>query len=154
MKIILKPGLCLELLDKVCAGELDLAFLLQPEIEDKVIHVETIVHTEAGCTYRMLFEQYLNSQGVFPDPSLEFWNIEAIKQCVMAGLGISFLPLVTVQDELNEGKLSKLVWNDENQRVATQIAYHTKKWQSPALSEFISVVQKHAIAWRKSTHTD
>ncbi|WP_379152048.1 LysR family transcriptional regulator [Paenibacillus sp. sgz5001063] len=108
----------------------------------------TILHTETGCTYRTLFERHLNSHGVFPDPKLEFWSIEAIKQCVMAGLGISFLPLITVQNELAEGKLARLHWNDESQRVATQTAYHNKKWKSPALAEFLSIVNNHAAGWR------
>ncbi|MFB5265379.1 LysR family transcriptional regulator [Paenibacillus enshidis] len=180
VKITLKPGLCRELKDQVRSGQLDLAFLLQPEAEDKELHTEllveeemaliappghplaglervepaqlrqeTILHTEAGCTYRALFEQHLNSCGIFPDPSLEFWNIEAIKQCVMTGLGLSLLPLVTVQNELKEGKLLRLNWDDSLQRVSTQVVYHTKKWQSPALSELLQIISKHAAGWRQ-----
>lgn len=119
------------------------------QVEPHHLKGETILHTETGCSYRILFERHLNQHGVFPDPKLEFWSIEAIKQCVMAGLGISFLPLVTVRNELSEGKLVKLNWNDESQRVATQVAYHHKKWMSPALSEFLLTVQKHAAEWRK-----
>ncbi|MEC0169548.1 LysR family transcriptional regulator [Paenibacillus graminis] len=122
---------------------LELAEVLPLHLKD-----ETILHTETGCTYRTLFERHLNSHGVFPDPKLEFWSIEAIKQCVMAGLGLSFIPMITVQSELAEGKLARLHWNDESQRVATQIAYHHKKWKSPALAEFLSTVQKHAAEWR------
>lgn len=179
VQIILKPGACWELTDLVRSGELDLAFLLQPEIEVKDLVIETLVeeqmtliappnhpllnlteveplhlkaetilHTEAGCSYRTLFERHLNSYGVFPDPTLEFWSIEAIKQCVMANLGIAFIPLVTVNNELAEGKLCSLRWNDESQRVSTQIAYHHKKWKSPVLTEFLLTVQEHSEEWR------
>ncbi|WP_379127051.1 LysR family transcriptional regulator [Paenibacillus sp. sgz500958] len=185
VQILLKPGDCMELTGLVRSGELDLAFLLQPETEYKDLHVdtliheemallaplnhplvlleevepqhlisETILHTEAGCTYRTLFERHLNSYGVFLDPSLEFWSIEAIKQCVISGLGISFLPLVTVRNELAEGKLARLNWNDESQRVATQMIYHHKRWISPALSTFLDTVQKHAVQWRDAQHTE
>lgn len=179
VQITLKPGACWELTELVRTGELDLAFLLQPETEYKDLYTETLIHeamtlvaplnhallninevqpihlkneiilhTETGCTYRTLFERHLNSHGVFPDPKLEFWSIEAIKQCVISGLGISFLPFITVKSELAEGKLGRLNWNDESQRVATQIAYHNKKWISPALSEFLVMIQKHAAVWR------
>ncbi|ETT70310.1 MULTISPECIES: LysR family transcriptional regulator [Paenibacillus] len=182
VQITLKPGACWELTEFIRSGELDLAFLLQPETEYKDIYCETLIHeamalvapldhpllelaevephqlknvtilhTEAGCTYRTLFERHLNSHGVFPDPNLEFWSIEAIKQCVMAGLGLSFLPQITVKRELAEGKLGRLNWNDQSQRVATQIAYHNKKWKSPALSEFLRMVEKHAAGWREAT---
>ncbi|WP_410511082.1 LysR family transcriptional regulator [Paenibacillus sp. BR2-3] len=182
VQILLRPGACWELTECIRSGELDLAFLLQPETEYKDMHIETLIHeemalvaplnhpllklgeveplhlkaetilhTETGCTYRNLFERHLNSHGVFPDPKLEFWSIEAIKQCVMAGLGLSFLPLVTVKNELAEGKLAKLNWNDESQRVATQIAYHNKKWRSPVITEFLLTVQKHAAGWQEET---
>lgn len=181
VKIILKPGVCWELHTQIRSGELDLAFCLQPETEDRDLHIETLVHekmaliappdhplvpyeyiepahlkdetilhTEPGCTYRVLFEQYLNSHGIFSNPDLEFWSIEAIKNCVMSGLGLSFLPLVTVQNEVREGKLMLLAWDDKPQRLATQIAYHRKKWISPALREFLILVGQHAAEWRKA----
>ena len=180
VKIILKPGVCWEFYDRIRSGELDLAFLLQPEVDDRDLHIETLVqekmaliaprdhplvrcehvepahlkdetilHTEPGCTYRILFEQYLNSHGVFSNPNLEFWSIEAIKNCVMSGLGLSFLPLVTVQKEVKEGNLMLLSWDDRPQRLATQIAYHKKKWLSPALREFLILVRQHATEWRQ-----
>lgn len=180
VKIILKPGACPELLEMIRSGALDIAFLLQPEMEDRELHIETLIdekmamiapidhplvgkkhvvpedlrtetilHTESGCTYRTLFEQYLNNHGIFPDPSLEFWSLEAIKQCVMAGLGISFLPLVAVKRELQEGKLALLDWDDREQRVYTQLGYHLKKWQSPALDAFLEIVHRHANSWQK-----
>ncbi|MNI81482.1 LysR substrate binding domain protein [compost metagenome] len=72
----------------------------------------------------------------------------------MSGLGISFLPLITVRSELAEGKLARLNWNDESQRVATQIAYHNKKWISPALREFLQTVHNHAAQWRGEGESD
>ncbi|MDQ7093680.1 LysR family transcriptional regulator [Desulfosporosinus sp. PR] len=185
VKIVLKPGVCWELHDLIRTGELDLAFLLQPETEVRDLHLETLVqekmaliappdhplvsykhvepenlkdetilHTEPGCTYRALFEQHLNSHGIFSNPDLEFWSVEAIKNCVMSGLGLSFLglsflPLITVQKEVREGKLTLLAWDDRPQRLATQIAYHKKKWLSPALGEFLLLVEQHAAGWRQ-----
>lgn len=185
VQIILQPGQCLELRERVRSGELDVAFLLQPEVEDRDLHIETLVqepmalvapadhplqtkkevqpadlkdqtilHTESGCSYRTLFEHYLNSHGVFPDPNLEFWSIEAIKQCVISGLGLSFLPLIAVRTELREGKLVKLNWDDVSQRVATQLAYHQKKWRSPALAEFLELIQTYAKRWRSEGEKD
>lgn len=179
VKLILKPGVCWEFPDRIRSGDLDLAFLLQPEIKERdlysktlvqekmaliappnhrLVHQsavepedlkdETILHTETGCTYRVLFEQQLNSHGIFPDPNLEFWSIEAIKNYVMSGLGLSFLPLITVSKEVQEGKLKVLAWDDRTQRLTTQIVHHRKKWLSPALREFLSLVELHAAQWR------
>jgi DNA-binding transcriptional LysR family regulator len=67
----------------------------------------------------------------------------------MAGLGIALLPLITVQNELREGKMARLAWDDSEQQLATQIAYHTKKWKSPALSEFLQILEQHVAHWRE-----
>jgi DNA-binding transcriptional LysR family regulator len=180
VKIILRPGVCWELRSLARSGELDIVFLLEPEVQEHDLHIETLViekmaivappdhplalrsvieaedlkeetllHTEPGCSYRTLFEKHLNSCGVFPGTDLEFWSIEAIKNCVMSGLGLSFLPLITVEKEIAEGKLKALRWNDEPCRVATQMAYHKKKWLSPALQEFLRLVKQHARFWNE-----
>lgn len=124
---------------------------LLPAITAADIQEETMLHTEPGCSYRTLFEKYLSSFGVFPGTDLEFWSIEAIKNCVMSGLGLSFLPLITVEKEIAEGKLRALQWNDEPCRVATQMAYHKKKWLSPALQEFLKLVEQHAQTWNEKS---
>ncbi len=119
-------------------------------VEPSHLREQTILNTESGCSYRVLFEKVLNRHGIFLDPSIEFWSNEAIKQCTMAGLGLAFLPFITVQHELEEGKMVALNWDDTDQRVSTYISYHTKKWQSPAQSRFIEMAHKHAEHWRKS----
>ncbi|KAA9006577.1 LysR family transcriptional regulator [Paenibacillus spiritus] len=118
------------------------------KVEPAHLIEETLLHTESGCSYRLLFEQYLNRHGVFPDPQMEFWSIEAIKQCAMAGLGLAFLPMVAVRSELEDGRLLALDWDDTDQRVATQVACHRKKWRSPALGEFLRTLHDHAGRWR------
>jgi DNA-binding transcriptional LysR family regulator len=109
---------------------------------------ETFLHTEPGCSYRGLFERQLQRQRVLPTTNLEFWNLEAIKNCVMCGLGLSYLPRVTVEAELQSGRIAALDWDDSETRVATQMIYHKGKWISPALREFLRVVRKHAAGWQ------
>jgi DNA-binding transcriptional LysR family regulator len=181
VKMILKPSLCWELRSQIRNGDLDIAFLLEPEGDEPDLHIETlteekmaliapldhplvsrtaaqpsdlkdetILHTEPGCSYRVLIEKHLYHHGVFPNPDLEFWNIEAIKNCVMCGLGISFLPLITVQTELNDKKLAALAWDDTPHRVATQMVYHKAKWITPALREFLRLIREHAAHWRRT----
>ncbi|REK63107.1 MAG: LysR family transcriptional regulator [Brevibacillus sp.] len=53
---------------------------------------ETLLLTEAGCSYRNMFEESLKSLGIYSLHKIEFASIEAIKQCVIAGLGVALLP--------------------------------------------------------------
>src|SRR5262249_21348864 len=46
----------------------------------------------AGCSYRQRLESFLAKRGMPSPRLLEFGTIEAIFQCVAAGLGITLLP--------------------------------------------------------------
>jgi len=181
--IALKSDDCLALMEQVKSGELDLAFLLQPERQDKDLHFhqlleekmviilpmdhplpssdsfstpeikqffeeDTIIYTEQGCPYRHFFEAFLSNDQAVPSKSLEFWSVEAIKQCVRCGLGISLLPLMTVRSELEEGKLKAIPWDPRNGSVSTTLIYHKNKYLTPALEKFISLVKDKAQNWQ------
>ncbi|MBH8603568.1 LysR family transcriptional regulator [Thermoactinomyces sp. CICC 10522] len=120
------------------------------EVKPKDIQNEIILQTEKGCSYRTLFEQYLMRNGINTTQGEEFWSIEAIKNCVQVGLGLAFLPMITVRKELQEGRLSRLNWRDETCGVFTKMAYHKKKWLSPAVKEWIELVRNRAEHWRSN----
>ncbi|QDQ02733.1 hypothetical protein FOH38_21030 [Lysinibacillus fusiformis] len=100
---------------------------------------ETLLITENGCSYRNQLESYLQQEGVYPAQMIEFASIEAIKQCVMAGLGISFLPRMVVEKELENTRLKELPTTMELARIFTDIAWHKDKHISPYLADFIDI---------------
>jgi DNA-binding transcriptional LysR family regulator len=105
---------------------------------------ETVLLPEApelGCAYRGQFERQLGSAGVVPPETMEFQSIEAIKQCVAAGMGVSVLPSVAVGAELNAGTLAALRW-EEPFKVLTQMSWHEDRWKSPALRAFLEVARE------------
>ncbi|GGE09390.1 LysR family transcriptional regulator [Marinithermofilum abyssi] len=120
------------------------------EVLPEALQGETLLKTEAGCTYRELLDYRLKKAGIPSDDQMEFWNVEAIKNCVMAGLGISYLPIMTVVEELKEGKLIALNWKHREDRVVTQLAYHRDKWLTPALERLLDVVEEQAEEWKKA----
>jgi DNA-binding transcriptional LysR family regulator len=73
---------------------------------------------------------------------MEFHSIEAIKQSVMAGIGLTLLPLVVVEKEIAQGKLVPLNWVGRDFEVVTQMMWHKDKWLSPALRAFLEVVRE------------
>lgn len=93
---------------------------------------------EAGCAYRRIFERQLARERVVPPETMEFASIEAVKQCVAAGMGVSVLPTVAVGAELEADKLAALDWG-EPFRVETQLVYHAERWKSPAFRAFLNV---------------
>jgi DNA-binding transcriptional LysR family regulator len=95
---------------------------------------------ESGCAYRGQFERQLGSAGVVPPETMEFQSIEAVKQCVAAGMGVSVLPSVAVGTELKAGTLAELQWGEPFE-VLTQMSWHEDRWKSPALQAFLEVAR-------------
>ena len=108
---------------------------------------ECLITNEKECSYRTMFEEYLGERGIVPSHTMELWSIEAMKRCVMSGLGIAYLPLMTVNDEIKAGRLKIIPCVGGLKQVFSQVAYHKNKWISPALSMFIDITLKHARGW-------
>lgn len=103
---------------------------------------KTMLLTESGCSYRNQLEVQLQQEGSLPIQMIEFASIEAIKQCVMAGLGISFLPKMVVEEELKNKRLQELVTSTKLANIFTDIAWHKDKHISPYLADFIEIAMK------------
>ncbi len=172
VELVFRTGICADLRKEVSHGELDLAFTLEKAGHDEALvfdvlmrepmlvlarpdHAlvqreqvnptdlegETILVTEPGCSYRTMFEQALTAAGL-RHPKVEFASVEAIKQCVIAGLGVTLLPEMAVKDELSRGLLSAVPWVGPEFPVVTQMCWHKDKWMSPALRAFIEVTKE------------
>jgi DNA-binding transcriptional LysR family regulator len=59
--------------------------------------------------FRSYLEQRWLERGLSPQVKMETDSVEAIKSFVAVGLGASFLPLSTVEDELRRGVLARVV---------------------------------------------
>jgi LysR family transcriptional regulator, low CO2-responsive transcriptional regulator len=66
---------------------------------------ERILGREIGSGTRLVFNRLLEQKGLQVEPYMELSSSEAIKQGVMAGLGLAILSLHSIRLELNTGKL-------------------------------------------------
>lgn len=74
---------------------------------------ETFLSREEGSGTRILMERFIERLGEGQSPKrVEMPSNETIKQAVLAGLGIAFLSLHTVHDELEAGRLALLRGRD------------------------------------------
>lgn len=108
---------------------------------------ECLIVNEEQCSYRKMFEEYLEERGIIPSHTMKLWSVEAMKRCVMSGLGIACLPLIAVNEEIKEGKLKVIPCDGDFYQISSQFAYHKSKWISPALARFIDITLKHARDW-------
>ena len=103
---------------------------------------ETLLLTEIGCSYRTMLEETFQSVGVYPSSKIEFVGIEAIKQCVITGLGIALLPAMAVEKEIKAGRMKELAGQWSANDIYTQLAWHQDKWISPPLQAFIECTRE------------
>ncbi|MEI4802230.1 LysR family transcriptional regulator [Bacillus sp. NPDC077411] len=177
--IILQPSESQELHNELKSGKFDFALFTNPEklgvdivtrslVRETIVLVappghpltkrkivtpadlegEMLLLTEPG-SYRDLLEKWIKEEGISCS-RIHFWSIEAIKQTVMCGLGLSYLPLITVKEEIERGKLIALPWMYSEDFVTTELAYHKSKWLTPAMKKLIEMIEKHAERWRET----
>ena len=133
-----------DLISPMCTKE-NMAILVSPlnklrsksEIKLRDLSDESFILTEKGCSYRGVLELMFHKEGLKPHLALEIGSIETIKSFVRNNLGITLLPVMTVEDELSKGNLVKLDLADSDFDIMTQILYHRNKWVTPAMNAFI-----------------
>lgn len=108
---------------------------------------ENIIFSEKGCSCRISFENYLRQKKIKYSNPLEFASVEAIKKCVMNGLGISVLPLYTVKREVKEGSLKIIALKDPFEKYSTQLSYHKNKRISLAMDKLMEITLKNSKRW-------
>lgn len=178
VEIIMENHACPLLREALRNGELDLALLLEQKRSDpdliihKLIQEEmgivfpkdckaaklsalsgfTVLYTEKGCSYREIFQSLLTKEGMNAENIVETTSVEVIKRYVLCGLGISFLPKVTIEKEIKSGDIQYLPWQSDSP-IILQLTHHKDKWVTPAMTEFIRMLKKESGLWKQSLQT-
>jgi DNA-binding transcriptional LysR family regulator len=157
---------CMSLRERLHSGELDIAITLEPKVcdpqltteiwsEEPLVFVgernhsvksieeadgECIIFSANNCALRQSFEGYLVENRINSSNYLEFTSMEAMKQCVVSGLGISLMPYISVEVLLRDERMKVIESSCENLMFYAQISYHKNKWLSKAHKKFIEMV--------------
>jgi DNA-binding transcriptional LysR family regulator len=110
----------------------------QPSVRIGDLKGETILFSTVDCSYRRSLESVLISEKI-PCEVLDFNSVAALKPCVMAGVGITILPEVTVEEDISRGLLAPISLADEQLEVATLMIWFRNRWLSPSLNAFMEV---------------
>jgi DNA-binding transcriptional LysR family regulator len=94
------------------------------------------------CSYVQMLEKKLTEETVEPGLVLRMNSIEAIKQSVMAGTGLTVLPRIVVHKEITEGLLVELPWMSGTFQASLLMIWHKNMWLPPILKAFMDMVRE------------
>lgn len=152
---------------QLLAGEADVAFMLWPqlvstELTDQLLgpvamscvtslenqldfaalttqsHLPWIIN-EPDCSYRNQFENALWQREQRRLAPMELWSIEAIKQLVASNVGFSYLPTLTVQTELEQGRL-RAVTTPITNAIQAHVLTRRQTTSQPLIAAFLKLV--------------
>ncbi|HEX2945164.1 MAG TPA: LysR family transcriptional regulator [Clostridia bacterium] len=118
------------------------AFACRENVYPEDLSGEPLILTESSCGYRALFDTIMSQFSIKPRSVIETGNVQAIKQLVLSGMGITFLPQTAVEEELQQKRLVKLNWIGPEFLIFTQVLCHKTKWMSAALKAFIELMNE------------
>jgi len=97
--------------------------------------------TEKGESYRYHLENILAENNLEVKPVLESGNTETLIKMVEKGMGISFLPLYTIEKKLSEEKVFIMNIDVEPINMWCQLIHHKNKLLTPQIIEFINIFE-------------
>jgi DNA-binding transcriptional LysR family regulator len=102
---------------------------------------QVLLLPKSDCGYRMIFEQTLATQRVQPSTIIEMNSIEAIKQTIQAGIGLTVIPEMAIRREVANGAMARVRWQEEMETGLLMIHYKDK-WRSPAVDAFMETMRR------------
>ncbi len=116
---------------------------LDKNISKKNLEKHRLIYREHGSATRLAMENYISQRKIQIDKTIELTSNEAIKQAVIAGLGVSIMPLIGIQDSLTSGDLKIIPAKGLPVETYWNIIWMKSKNLSIASKTFIEFVKTH-----------
>lgn len=101
-----------------------------------------MISSEPNSAYQKVITEYLTEKDIILNQTMEMWSIDAVKKSVINNLGISYLPIYAVEEELKSGALIQIKTGLDDTLFSSFCSYHKNKWISPPMELFLQLVQK------------
>jgi len=138
--LVIMPILDNEMIPLVWPGH-PLLQTAAPTLEDFARHY--VLMREPGSGVRSAFEELAAAQDVSLAHRIELGTNEAVKQGVMAQLGVAVLPRLAVRLELEAGLLEELTLPDFPLRHSWCTVYPRERFPTPVTELFLRFLREH-----------
>jgi DNA-binding transcriptional LysR family regulator len=164
------------LVDQILAGEVDIAFVSLPVdvrgikterlSDDQLVAIasprhrlakqktisaytlagERLILGERGGNTRRLIDQFFAQAGVTIRVAMELSRQQAIRRMVEEDMGVGIVPLQSVKEEVDKGKLIR--WWIEGAQINWElgIAQLSNGYDSPIMQKFVSLARKNFVS--------
>ena len=104
-----------------------------------------LITTEPGCSYRVAAEKHFKNYSLRLTPRQSFSNVEVIRRCLLAKMGIGLLPRCVVAEDLERGKLVQQPVSGAPYRFYSTVIWPKGAEVSPRLSAFLACISNLSI---------
>lgn len=108
-----------------------------------------LISCDPDSVYQKRFMDYLSAKDIVLNGYMEMWSIEAAKRSVISDLGITYLPIFTIEEELKRGEVILIKTELDNKMVEVVCTYHKNKWISAPMELFIRLLKEQFEARKK-----
>jgi DNA-binding transcriptional LysR family regulator len=112
-------------------------------ISNKEFMALPLIFREHGSATRLAMEHYLAKRKISTSKKMELTSNEAVKQAVIAGLGVSIMPLIGIQDSLESKELQIIPAKGLPLETNWNIIWMKSKNLSQVSKSFIEHVEQH-----------
>jgi DNA-binding transcriptional LysR family regulator len=129
----------------VLIGNTSLEATPQKAVEE-LLSTTPLLFRELGSATRMAMEGYINQKKLQSKMAIQLTSNEAVKQAVIAGIGISIMPLIGLKNELDNNQLHIIESSGLPLITNWRLIWLKGKKMSPVGASFLSFIQKEKQA--------
>lgn len=120
--------------------------VLNGQTTEELVKEHPFIFREEGSATRMVMENFLASRRIPVGMKLQLTSNEAVKQAIIAGLGISIMPLIGIKNELENGQLKIIPMKGLPITTDWRLVWMKNKNFTPVAKSFLDFVQQRKEA--------
>jgi len=139
-------------------GSKNLAIDSQAKIE-AIFTQYPLIYREEGSATRTAMENFLQNRNISAVTKLQLTSNEAVKQALIAGLGISIMPLIGLKNELERGELKIIPIKGLPLTTDWRLVWLKNKPLTPVAKAFLDFIQEkketifeNSFSWIQTIH--
>jgi LysR family transcriptional regulator, low CO2-responsive transcriptional regulator len=102
-----------------------------------------LIFREKGSATRATMKKYLEDNKIPYHTKLELTSNEAVKQAILAGLGISIMPLIGLKNELKLNQIKIIPAKGLPIQTKWQLIWHKEKMLSPTAEAYLDYINEN-----------